>query len=231
MINNNKEKLKFFEDNGYIILENIFSEKDCDNAISEAKKLVQKNIDFTPIMHIHKSSKLIKKLMAQEDLLEFINEYFQSTALGLQTEFFFMPPDTVGFNPHQDNTYVRASPNSFISAWCALTDVNENNGGLIVWPKTHKEEYLQAVDTGNSKASNQDPSATSSKTLIPKKYNEITPTIKKGSVLMIHSWLVHASNTNRSNKNRYALLCTYIKRGADFRAGNYAKRTPFEINL
>jgi hypothetical protein len=48
---------------------------------------------------------------------------------------------------------------------------------------------------------------------------------------MIHSWLVHASNTNKSDKNRYALLCTYIKQGADFRAGNYAKRTPFELNL
>ena len=55
------------------------------------------------------------------------------------------------------------------------------------------------------------------------------PLIKKGSVMIIHSWLVHASNDNLSNKNRYALLCTYIKKDASFRAGNYAKRESFNL--
>jgi len=46
---------------------------------------------------------------------------------------------------------------------------------------------------------------------------------------MIHSWLVHASNDNNSHIDRNALLCTYIKEGADFRAGNYAKRKSFNL--
>ena len=47
--------------------------------------------------------------------------------------------------------------------------------------------------------------------------------------MFIHSWLVHASNNNESCENRNALLCTYIKEGADFRSGNYAKRKSFEL--
>jgi hypothetical protein len=46
---------------------------------------------------------------------------------------------------------------------------------------------------------------------------------------MIDSWLVHASNNNISKDFRYALLCTYIKKGANFRPGNTAKRKSFGL--
>ena len=78
-------------------------------------------------------------------------------------------------------------------------------------------------------SANQDPNARKVESIIPKKYSAHSPEISKGSVMLIHSWLVHASNTNNSQNNRNALLCTYIKEGADFRAGNYAKRKSFEL--
>ena len=46
---------------------------------------------------------------------------------------------------------------------------------------------------------------------------------------MIDSWLVHASNNNISKDFRHALLCTYIKKGANFRPGNTAKRKSFGL--
>ena len=225
-----KQKINFFVSNGYVILEDVYSSTECDEIIDHAHKVIGCSSDLTPLMNIHKSSEVIQKFMSNKNLLKFINSYFGDTALGLQTEFFFMPPNTVGFNPHQDNTYVKASSDSFISAWCALTDVDKNNGGLIIWPKTHTEEALSTVDTGISKCDNQDPNATIRKTIVPEKYKEETPKIRKGSVLLIHSWLVHASNTNNSNANRYALLCTYLKDQTNFRSGSYAKRTPFTLN-
>ena len=229
-IKNLDEKLEFFKENGYIILEDIYSDKDCNDVVNHAHKVLGPTDDLTPLMNIHKSSETIQKFMANKRLLSFINAYFKDTALGLQTEFFFMPPNTIGFNPHQDNTYVKASSDSFISAWCALTNVNKNNGGLIIWPKTHNEEALETVDTGMTKSDNQDPNATIRKTLVPEKYAQESPNIKKGSVLLIHSWLVHASNTNNSNNNRYALLCTYLKEHTDFRSGSYAQREPFTLD-
>ena len=123
-----------------------------------------------------------------------------------------MPPDTKGFTPHQDNTYVQADENSFVSAWVALTDVNEKNGGLIIWPMSHKEKKLQSLENIEEKSFNQDPNARSRITILPNSYKKITPSIKKGDVIMIHSWLVHASNDNKSKANRNALLCTYLKK-------------------
>ena len=67
-------------------------------------------------------------------------------------------------------------------------------------------------------------------TLLPDNYKPITPILKKGSVLLIDKWLVHASNTNNTDNFRYSLLCTYIKKGADFRKGNYANREVFKLS-
>ena len=225
-----EHKLEFFKENGYLILEDIYNDEECNEVVNHAHQVLGPSDDLTPLMNIHKSSEIIQRFMSNKKLLNFINSYFQDTALGLQTEFFFMPPKTVGFNPHQDNTYVKASSDSFISAWCALTDVDKNNGGLIIWPKTHNEEALETVDTGLSKHDNQDPNATIRKTVVPEQYNKESPIIKKGSVLLIHSWLVHASNTNNSDNNRYALLCTYLKEHTDFRSGSYAQRVPFTLD-
>ena len=223
-----KQNIRFFEKNGYFILEDAYSLEECENLIKLSHKYTKDN-ELIPIMNIHNYSEEILLSMSNKKIINFIKNYFSGNAEGLQSEFFFMPPQTKGFSPHQDNTFVQAKDKTFISAWIALTDVNEKNGGLIIWPGTHKEEELLTVQNIPEESKNQDPNARIKSTLIPDKYESITPLIKKGSVMIIHSWLVHASNDNLSNNNRYALLCTYIKKDASFRTGNYAKRKPFNL--
>lgn len=218
----------FFIENGYQILHNVFSETYCDEIIDLAHKINPKE-DFIPIMNIHEYSSKVLELMSNKKIINFIEKIFNGKANGLQTEYFFMPPGTKGFSPHQDNTYVNAEQNSFISAWVALTNVSSFNGGLKIWPKTHKEKQLKLINNEEIEYKNQDPNARKMKTVIPDKYEMISPKISKGSIIMIDGWLVHASNDNNSPSERNALLCTYIKDGADFRAGNYAKRKSFNL--
>ena len=220
---------KFFLENGYTILEDVFNNDFCDKIVNSAENINNSKENFSPLMNPHKESKIFLEAMSNKKILHFIGNYFNGDVMGLQTEFFFMPPKTLGFTSHQDNTYVQADENSFISAWIALTDVNSNNGGLIIWPKSHKEKKLKTIENKIINNVNQDPNARSRSSLIPKKYKEISPSIKKGSVLMIDAWMVHASNNNISNKNRNALLCTYLKKNANFRSGNTAKRKVFNL--
>ena len=222
------KNINFFEKNGYIIIEDAYSLDECEKLIKLSHECATDN-ELIPIMNIHNYSDEILLSMSNKKIIHFIESYFSGIAKGLQTEFFFMPPKTKGFTPHQDNTFVQAKDKTFISAWIAPTDVNENNGGLNIWPGTHKEEEILTVKNILEENKNQDPNARIKSTLIPDKYKPISPSIKKGSVMIIHSWLVHASNDNLSNKNRYALLCTYIKKDASFRAGNYAKRESFNL--
>ena len=223
-INNN-----FFLKKGYSIIENVFSEEYSDKIIDKAKKLNKYNDDLSPLMNPHKNSDIFLKAMSNKIIIEFAEAYFEGEVMGLQTEFFFMPPSTKGFTPHQDNTYVEADEKSFISAWVALTNVNEVNGGLIIWPESHNEKKLDTIENKKNVFKNQDPNARSRATKIPDKYKSYSPILKNGSVLMIDSWIVHASNNNSSISNRPALLCTYIKKGANFRTGNTAKRKSFNL--
>ena len=52
-------------------------------------------------------------------ILEFIEKVFKGDNKDFKQSI-FIPPGTKGFSPHQDNTYVKAEGNSFISAWIAL---------------------------------------------------------------------------------------------------------------
>ncbi len=217
----------FFSQQGYQIIENVFSNSQCNKLIEEASSLVDN--DFTPLMNKHHSSKEIFSFISNKKVISIVEDYFSGTAMGLQTEFFFMPPKTRGFNPHQDNTFVQAKENTFISAWVALTDVSSKNGGLIIWPQTHLAKQLSFDKTSEKKITHQDPNANSSMTIIPENYKPFSPILKKGSVLLIDKWLVHASNTNMSESFRYSLLCTYIKQDSFFRKGNYAKREAFNL--
>ena len=219
---------EFFDTNGYQIIENLFSKDQCDKLINEANGYVSDN--YTPLMNKHFDLSEIFEFISNQKLVDIIEEYFGDTAMGLQTEFFFMPPNTRGFNAHQDNTFVKAKENTFLSAWIALTDVFKENGGLIIWPKSHNEKQIIFEETGEKKIVNQDPNANRTMTLLPDNYKSITPILKKGSVLLIDKWLVHASNTNNTDNFRYSLLCTYIKKGADFRKGNYANREVFKLS-
>ena len=219
----------FFKENGYLIIENIFHKKECDNLIKKVHQYVIDN-DYTPLMNKHKSSKEIFSFISNKKLKFVIEEYFSGKAMGLQTEFFFMPAGTKGFSAHQDNTFVQAEGDTFISAWVACTDVTPENGGLIIWPKSHKEKQLKSVETLEKEIFDQDPNANKTRAIIPEKYKSFSPCLKKGGVILLDKWLVHASNSNTTSKNRYALLCTYIKEKAHFRKGNYAKREAFSLD-
>ena len=218
----------FFYDNGYQIIDDIFSEDQCDKLIYEVNSFSSN--DFTPLMNKHFDSKEIFKIHITKKTCQYCRRIFFWKGNGVTNRIFFMPPNTQGFSPHQDNTFVQAKGNTFISAWVALTDVTPVNGGLIIWPETHKDKQIDFEETGENKIVNQDPNANRLKTVIPDKYKPISPSLKKGSVLLIDKWLVHASNTNQSEKYRHSLLCTYIKQHAAFRKGNYAKREAFDLN-
>jgi len=220
----------FFLKQGYSIIKNVISEEYSDRIINKAKKINKNNADLSPLMNPHQDSDIFLKVMSNKMIIEFAEVYFDGQVMGLQTEFFFMPPNTKGFTPHQDNTYVEADEKTFISAWVALTDVNEDNGGLIIWPESHNEKKLDTTENKKNVFKNQDPNARSRDTKIPDKYKPFSPTLKNGSVLMIDSWIVHASNDNSSMRNRPALLCTYIKKGANYRSGNTAKRKSFNLS-
>ena len=78
-------KFEFFYNNGYTILENIFSDSECEEIVKIANDLKTQE-DYVPIMNIHNSSDKVLKFMSNKKILEFIEKVLKGDAQGLPTE-------------------------------------------------------------------------------------------------------------------------------------------------
>jgi len=189
------------------------------------------NGSFVPMMMPHRLDPRFLTAMRNPKIVRILERLVSDMVSGLQTEFFYCRPGTPGFNLHQDNFYVQAGAEVFASAWSALEDVSPENGGLIAWPGTHREPLLE-VETVEQppEGHGQDPNANRVRTVLPPGYMAVHLYVPKGAVVFIHGNVVHASNRNRTTDRwRHVLLCTYLRRGEQFRPGNYAQRTEIDL--
>ena len=99
-------------------------------------------------------------------------------------------------------------------------------------PAATMSKLLPVRPAGALPAVHQSPNASSEESILPDAaIVEPLPVIAaKGETVILHGDLVHGSLDNRSNRFRYALLCTYIRKGTPFRAGRSAKRKEIELH-
>jgi len=232
-----KMRLKWIEawrDQGFYVRENLFDHETCDAVVAAAENLpTYKDGSLTPFMHPHKEDDIFLDVRRNELLVTLMSELitgsFKGEISGLQTQFFFGRPGTIGFNKHQDNFYAKAEHGNYASAWIALTDTDPENGGLIVYPGSHKEGILEIRETLTDNTFGQDPNAIAKEVICPDRYKPVDVIAPKGSVVFVHGNLIHDSHDNISNRYRHVLLITYILKGGYFNPGRSAKRK--EINV
>jgi len=229
---------EFYQENGFLITEKIFTEAECSKAISESKSFEKfKSNNFIPELMPHRKNEYFLKMMRNVKLVNMINYLMKSDLelFGLQSTFFHGVPGTSGSSAHQDSLYVNPeNHDDFISAWVALVDIDiDNMGNLVLYPKSHTLGSLPVIekDTQNSKHQNDGLVKYESVLNNKRKFNEIKVTVSKGSVVIMHSNLVHKSLDNSSDRNRNSLLLTYIKNNCSFREGFEAKRQRISLTI
>jgi len=220
-----KQALENYLELGYHLEPHVFSDGECEQLIKASYELddAKKQI-FRPCMMPHRQHDIYKLAMKNPLLVTTVSTMVGGQAVGLQSELFYCKPGTRGFSLHQDNFYVEAAYGVFASTWIALTDTYFEKGGLIIYPKSHKEGALPVRKLNLERDSAQDPNANNEETVVPPAYSSYNVAVPKGAALFIHGHLVHGSNPNQTDEWRHVLLNTYIKSGEKFRAGHYAKR-------
>jgi len=219
-----------FRSAGFVVWEAVVSDQLVDRTIARAMALSgARQGKFAPAMQPHREDPGFLELMRHPTIVETVEALVGGTAAGLQTEFFYTVPGTRGFSAHQDNFFVEAPSDAFVSVWVALTDVDARNGGLIGWPGSHRFGRLPVRATALAPAAGQDINANNEETVLPEGLTPLDVIAPKGSAVFLHSQFVHASHANRSDAPRYVQLNTYIRAGAPFRPGNTARRE--EITL
>lgn len=219
-----------FERRGFCQISDIWTASECDDLIEAAHSLREESkADFRPIIQPHRRHPAFMNAIRNPRVVEIIGPLLNSDVTGLQTEMFFGAPGTLGRNLHQDNFFVETESNHFISVWSALTDVSSDNGSLYILPGTHVLGVLPTQATERPESFNQDINAHNEVVLVPDGYEEFDIEIPKGSIVLLHSDVVHGTRPNISNEYRYAFLASYIRPSARFRPGLTAQRKAFSL--
>lgn len=143
-----QQKVANWSKDGFIILENFFSEDTCSVINDDIDKLVKsKKLTFTngnKLMFANKKSDVIKKVINDRLLKEVLGFILDKEVVAFQTINFIHGSQQ---RAHSDSIHMTTYPLGYlIAAWVALEDVNSANGPLFYYPGSHKLPYLLNSD-------------------------------------------------------------------------------------
>ncbi|MFA7238192.1 MAG: phytanoyl-CoA dioxygenase family protein [Phycisphaeraceae bacterium] len=128
--------------------------------------------------------------------------------IAAQTMFYFKPPQARGQDLHQDNFYLRIKPGTCMAAWIAIDDVDQENGGMVVVPGSHK------LDLACPEKADPSRFFTTEHVEPPEGMRTVPADMKAGDVLFFGGSVIHGSYPNTSkDRFRRALICHYAPVG------------------
>lgn len=115
------------------------------------------------------------------------------------TTLFIKEPETEGFiSWHQDARYIGLEPHNWVTAWLAVSDVDERNGCMRMMPGTHKAPLVEHIDTYGEKNM-----LTRGQTVPDVDESQSAPVVlKAGQLSLHHPRIVHGSGPNLSDRRR-----------------------------
>ena len=177
---------------GFFVLKNAFKKKNLEKYIVKIKNLIKKKDIIKTNLHsveykIHEFN-FFKKILDEKELKKIVKNFYGGN---VGADFFrVIKKDALNTSKvfcHQDTGYQIGSFERY-SLFIALTKNNYSNGGLILYPCTHKIGYLG--DAGEISKN------------VTKKFVKIKTDLNIGDVLIMHSALWHESGVNKKKTDR-----------------------------
>src|SRR5687768_9909956 len=145
---------KFYADNGYIVVEQLFSEDEAAFYRDHYMRLRESGsypgddsgVDlghadplkrYPRLIHMHRWDEVSLRWMLDKRLNECLTALAGREPFAVQTMLYFKPPRARGQALHQDNHYLRVQPGTCVAAWMALDPCDEENGCPEVAPGSH----------------------------------------------------------------------------------------------
>jgi len=210
------KQLKKYEDYGYIAPIDILSLEEVKEIITELEYIEKKWPDELIGLgrnNVHYISPVFDQIAHNSKILDVVQDIIGPNILVGGTTLFIKEPDNKGFvSWHQDAKYIGFEPHDWVTAWLAITDANEENGCMRMWPGTHKEKIKKHKDTFN-----KDNLLTRGQTVqnVPLK-KTIPNVLKAGQLSLHHPQIVHGSGLNKSKSRRIGFVIqSYIGANVD----------------
>ena len=198
-------QLKQYEDQGYISPIEVLSSSEALEARKEIELIEKKmpnEIDNAGRYNVHLISPKLDSIVHNSKILDAVESIIGKNILVCSTTLFIKNPNEQGFvSYHQDAKYIGLEPHNWVTAWVALTDSNENNGCMKMWPKSHLniKDHNEKFNEGNLLTRGQTVENVPEDKV---KFIEL----KAGQMSLHHPRIVHGSGINKSDDRRIGFV-------------------------
>ena len=198
-------QLKQYKDEGFVAPINIFSKekaKEIRNQIELIEKELPGELDKSGRYNAHLISPLLDEVTHNSKILDAVESLIGKNILVCGTTLFIKNPNEKGYvSYHQDAKYIGLEPHNWVTAWVALTDSNEENGCMKMWPGSH-------LDIKNhDEKFNEENLLTRGQTVENVPDNEVKSVeLVAGQMSLHHPRIVHGSGVNKTNDRRIGFV-------------------------
>ena len=169
---------------------------------------------------LHDLDPVFDRFSRQPQLAALAGRLGLEAPLLLQSMYLFKQPHVgaeVGW--HQDATYLRTDPPSVTGFWIALDDADRDNGCLIALPGAHRGPLREWFGYRDGDLV--------TRTLDTTPWPAVEPValeVRRGTLIVLHGLLPHASTPNHSPRPRHAYSLHLIDGRADYPDDNWLQR-------
>ena len=199
------DEIKRYDKDGYIAPINVLTKEEAIQVRKEIE-LIEKEmpdeIDNSGRYNVHLISPKLDMIVHNSNILDSVESIIGKNILVCSTTLFIKNAYQKGFvSYHQDAKYIGLEPHNWVTAWIAITDSNEINGCMRMWPGSHKhlKEHNQKFNEGNL--------LTRGQTIenVPEDQIKIIE-LKAGQMSLHHPRIVHGSGVNKSDDRRIGFV-------------------------
>ena len=202
-----------FASEGYFTVEGLFSPTECDDIVGhveaaafelELGEVSDGPLSYRPMMHL--TSPALTAVATGERWAPIVLPLLGTGDARLYWEqAVAKPPHARTELPwHQDNGYTPLVPEEYVTCWLALDDAEVDNGCLWVIPGSHKQGTIAHQNgAGPFRVGHDGPDV-----------DGVAVPVKRGSVLVFSSLLMHRSGPNVTDRPRRAWILQYCSAAA-----------------
>ena len=200
------EQLDHYNNKGYVSPVDALTSTEARKIRDEIEKIEEnwpKALEGINRNYVHLISPAFNKICLNKKILDAVESIIGKNILICGTTLFIKNPyekEFVSF--HQDAKYIGLEPHNWVTVWVAVTDANEENGCMRIWPGSHKENlkhHKQKFDENNL--------LTRGQTIENVPLEKTDPIIlKAGQMSLHHPTIVHGSGLNHSDDRRIGFV-------------------------
>ena len=206
MANLSDQQINFYNQKGYVAPIDVLSKKEA-NEIRQEIEIIEKKwpnaLEGIGRNYVHLISPILNKVCINNKILDAVESIIGNNILICGTTLFIKNANEKGFvSFHQDAKYIGLEPHNWVTAWIAVTDSNEKNGCMRMWPGSHKggiKNHEQKFDKDNL--------LTRGQTIGNVPVEKTDPVVlKAGQMSLHHPTVIHGSGLNKSNDRRIGFV-------------------------